>query len=66
MLHVNEKAVAGIVQLLGPDYADNIPIFAGDVVRASPTPYTLAAELDVSPARCVVVEDSNIGACVRV
>eukprot|EP00793_Prasinoderma_coloniale_P000484 PRCOL_00005469-RA len=61
----NEKAVAGIVRLLGPDYADNIPIFAGDVVpRKKPDPavYTLAAEtLDVSPARCVVVEDSNIG-----
>ena len=65
----NEKAVAGIVRLLGPDYADNIPIFAGDVVpRKKPDPavYTLAAEtLDVSPSRCVVVEDSNIGACVR-
>ena len=61
----NEKAVAGIVAMLGPAYADNIPIYAGDVVpRKKPDPavYMLAAEeLGVEAKRCVVVEDSNIG-----
>ncbi|RZR95343.1 hypothetical protein BHM03_00024177 [Ensete ventricosum] len=71
----NEKAVAAIVSfLLGPDRADKITIFAGDVVpRKKPDPvcyflfcyfaiYLLAAEtLGVDPSSCVVVEDSAIG-----
>ncbi|XP_074559858.1 CBBY-like protein [Curcuma longa] len=62
----NEKAVSAIVSfLLGPDRANKIAIFAGDVVpRKKPDPaiYLLAAEtLGVDPASCVVVEDSAIG-----
>jgi beta-phosphoglucomutase-like phosphatase (HAD superfamily) len=40
-------------------------VFAGDVVpkkKPAPDIYLLAAkELDVNPARCVVIEDSHIG-----
>ncbi|RVW13348.1 CBBY-like protein [Vitis vinifera] len=62
----NEKAVSAIVScLLGPERAEKIKIFAGDVVpRKKPDPaiYTLAAStLGVEPSRCVVVEDSAIG-----
>ncbi|KAF8743944.1 hypothetical protein HU200_013499 [Digitaria exilis] len=62
----NEKAVSAIVScLLGPDRAEKIIIFAGDVVpRKKPDPaiYILAATtLGVDPSSCVVVEDSNIG-----
>ncbi|CAM8977813.1 unnamed protein product [Rhodiola kirilowii] len=62
----NEKAVSAIVSfLLGPERAEQIQIFAGDVVpRKKPDPaiYNLAAEtLGVSPSSCVVVEDSAIG-----
>ncbi|CAM0910555.1 unnamed protein product [Alopecurus aequalis] len=62
----NEKAVSAIVScLLGPDRAEKITIFAGDVVpRKKPDPaiYLLAATtLEVDPSSCVVVEDSNIG-----
>ncbi|KAI4336263.1 hypothetical protein L6164_014809 [Bauhinia variegata] len=62
----NEKAVSAIVSfLLGPQRAEKIKIFAGDVVpRKKPDPaiYQLAATtLDVDPSRCVVVEDSAIG-----
>uniref|UniRef100_A0ACD5WWK0 Uncharacterized protein n=1 Tax=Avena sativa TaxID=4498 RepID=A0ACD5WWK0_AVESA len=62
----NEKAVSAIVScLLGPDRAEKITIFAGDVVpRKKPDPaiYLLAAStLEVDPSSCVVVEDSNIG-----
>ncbi|XP_071722025.1 CBBY-like protein [Rutidosis leptorrhynchoides] len=62
----NEKAVSAIVScLLGPERAEKIKIFAGDVVpRKKPDPaiYTLAAEtLGVNPSSCVVVEDSAIG-----
>ncbi|KAL4566644.1 hypothetical protein LXL04_030764 [Taraxacum kok-saghyz] len=62
----NEKAVSAIVScLLGPDRAEKIQIFAGDVVpRKKPDPaiYNLAATtLGVEPSRCVVVEDSGIG-----
>lgn len=62
----NEKAVSAIVScLLGSDRAENITIFAGDVVpRKKPDPaiYLLAAStLEVDPSSCVVVEDSNIG-----
>ncbi|OQU83476.1 hypothetical protein SORBI_3005G123200 [Sorghum bicolor] len=62
----NEKAVSAIVSyLLGPDRAERITIFAGDVVpRKKPDPaiYILAATtLGVDPQSCVVVEDSTIG-----
>ncbi|KAJ4712491.1 Haloacid dehalogenase-like hydrolase domain-containing protein [Melia azedarach] len=62
----NEKAVSAIVScLLGPERADKIQIFAGDVVpRKKPDPaiYVLAANtLGVDPSSCVVVEDSAIG-----
>ncbi|XP_077253072.1 haloacid dehalogenase-like hydrolase (HAD) superfamily protein isoform X2 [Tasmannia lanceolata] len=62
----NEKAVSAIVSfLLGPDRAEKITIFAGDVVpRKKPDPaiYLLAAStLSVDPSSCVVVEDSAIG-----
>ncbi|CAI0447506.1 unnamed protein product [Linum tenue] len=62
----NEKAVSAIVSyLLGPERAEKIKIFAGDVVpRKKPDPaiYILAATtLGVDPASCVVVEDSGIG-----
>ncbi|KAI3435308.1 uncharacterized protein J3R85_006237 [Psidium guajava] len=62
----NEKAVSAIVScLLGPQRAEKIKIFAGDVVpRKKPDPaiYLLAAStLSVDPSSCVVVEDSAIG-----
>ncbi|KAF7838218.1 CBBY-like protein [Senna tora] len=62
----NEKAVSAIVSfLLGPERAEKMKIFAGDVVpRKKPDPaiYLLAAStLNVEPSRCVVVEDSAIG-----
>ncbi|GMI72209.1 hypothetical protein like AT3G48420 [Hibiscus trionum] len=62
----NEKAVSAVVScLLGPERAEQIQIFAGDVVpRKKPDPaiYTLAANtLSVEPSSCVVVEDSAIG-----
>ncbi|KAL2492359.1 Haloacid dehalogenase-like hydrolase domain-containing protein [Abeliophyllum distichum] len=62
----NEKAVSAIVSfLLGPQRAEKIQIYAGDVVpRKKPDPaiYLLAADtLGVEPSSCVVVEDSAIG-----
>ena len=62
----NERAVTAIVRhLLGPEVFAAMPVFAGDVVarkKPSPDVYLLAAErLGVDPARCVVVEDSEIG-----
>ncbi|XP_010515157.1 PREDICTED: haloacid dehalogenase-like hydrolase domain-containing protein At3g48420 [Camelina sativa] len=62
----NEKAVSAIVScLLGPERAEKIKIFAGDVVpkkKPDPAIYNLAAEtLGVDPSKCVVVEDSGIG-----
>jgi HAD superfamily hydrolase (TIGR01509 family) len=62
----NERAVATVVRvMLGKDRAAQITIFAGDAVaRKKPDPaiYTLAAAtLGLTPAACVVIEDSNIG-----
>ncbi|KAL6875744.1 hypothetical protein ACP4OV_013257 [Aristida adscensionis] len=62
----NQQDVSAIVSnLLGPDRAEKITIFAGDVVpRKKPDPaiYILAATtLGVDPSSCVVVEDSTIG-----
>ncbi|KAL2644840.1 hypothetical protein R1flu_012427 [Riccia fluitans] len=62
----NEKAVSAIVRvMLGEERAGQIQIFAGDIVpRKKPDPaiYQLAATtLGISPAKCVVIEDSHIG-----
>ncbi len=62
----NERAVSNIVRvLLGDRIAEKMRVFAGDCVpkkKPSPDIYNLAAEtLGVSPARCVVIEDSKIG-----
>lgn len=62
----NERAVSTIVRvLLGEKVAEQMPVFAGDIVpkkKPDPAIYLLAArELGVDPARCVVVEDSEIG-----
>lgn len=62
----NVVAVQGIVDhLIGADLAPHVRVFAGDMVkRKKPDPaiYQLALdEMDLDPARCVVVEDSNIG-----
>ncbi|KAJ8553973.1 hypothetical protein K7X08_024651 [Anisodus acutangulus] len=62
----NEKAVSAIVScLLGQERAEQIQIYAGDVVplkKPDPAIYLLAADtLGVDPASCVVVEDSDIG-----
>lgn len=62
----NVIAVQGIVDhLIGADLAPDVRVFAGDMVkRKKPDPaiYQLALdEMGLDPARCVVVEDSNIG-----
>lgn len=62
----NERSVSGIVQtMLGPQVARVMRVFAGDVVpkkKPAPDIYLLAAkELNLDPARCVVIEDSRIG-----
>jgi len=61
----SEKAVKGIVATMLPEFADQIPVFAGDVVpckKPAPDIYNLAAaRLGVNPARCVVIEDTRIG-----
>lgn len=62
----NERAVKAVVDtMLGTRRAVHIPIFAGDMVPAKkpdPAIYLLAAnELEVDPAVCIVIEDSNNG-----
>jgi beta-phosphoglucomutase-like phosphatase (HAD superfamily) len=62
----NERAVSNIVRvMLGDKVAASMRVFAGDVVpkkKPAPDIYLLAAkELGVTPARCVVIEDSRIG-----
>lgn len=61
----NEKAVAQIVDMLGPELSASIQIFAGDVVpkkKPSPDIYNLATEkLKLDPEATVVIEDSHIG-----
>lgn len=62
----NERAVQSVVDvLLGPERASHITVFAGDVVAAkkpAPDIYNLAAKtLGLTPATCVVIEDSNNG-----
>jgi len=62
----NERAVSAIVRvMLGSEVAKVMQVFAGDMVpkkKPDPAIYLLAAEqLNVDPAKCVVVEDSHIG-----
>lgn len=62
----NEAAVSTIVKtLLGAEKASKIRIFAGDMVakkKPSPDIYLLAAStLSLTPSRCWVIEDSEIG-----
>ncbi len=62
----NERAVGAVVRvLLGAGRATHIHIFAGDAVaekKPDPAIYTLAATtLGLTPAACVVIEDSHIG-----
>lgn len=61
----NEKAVQGIVDTMLPEFADRIPVFAGDVVKNKkpwPDIYIHAAEtMRLNPTRCVVIEDTHIG-----
>ena len=61
----NEKAVQQIVDMMGPDRAKEISIFAGDCVpRKKPSPdiYNLAKNFfRVRPEDSVVIEDSRIG-----
>ncbi|CAE7770429.1 CBBY [Symbiodinium pilosum] len=62
----NEASVRAVVETMLPEFADKIKVFAGDVVAAKkpdPAIYKLAAQdLGVAPMRCVVVEDTGIGA----
>lgn len=62
----NERAVQTIVDvLLGKGVSPQVSVFAGDMVKAKkpdPAIYLMALEqLELNPARCVVVEDSHIG-----
>lgn len=61
----NEKAVQKIVDMLGSALAQNITVFAGDVVekkKPSPDIYNLAkTKLNLNPSNVCVVEDSAIG-----
>lgn len=62
----SEIAVKNLVRtMMGDARADRIPVYAGDMVakkKPAPDVYLLAAnELKLSPAQCVVVEDSTIG-----
>lgn len=61
----NEEAVKAVVETYLPQFADRMPVFAGDVVskkKPDPEIYTLAAkELGLAPMKCVVVEDTEIG-----
>lgn len=62
----NERAVQAIVDnLLGDRVSAQITVFAGDMVKIKkpdPAIYLMALnELSLDPAKCIVVEDSNIG-----
>jgi HAD superfamily hydrolase (TIGR01509 family) len=62
----NERAVQAVVDvMLGPARSAKIKVFAGDVVAAkkpAPDIYNLAARnLKLTPANCMVIEDSNNG-----
>ena len=62
----NERAVQTVVDvMLGAERSKHITVFAGDVVakkKPAPDIYLLAAkQLNLDPAKCVVIEDSNNG-----
>lgn len=62
----SEQAVKNLVaKKMGAARAARIPVYAGDMVakkKPAPDVYLMAAkELGLSPAQCVVVEDSTIG-----
>jgi HAD superfamily hydrolase (TIGR01509 family) len=62
----NERAVQAVVDvMLGQARSKKIKVFAGDVVAAkkpAPDIYNLAATtLKLTPANCMVIEDSNNG-----
>mmetsp|Transcript_154967 Transcript_154967/g.269486 ORF Transcript_154967/g.269486 Transcript_154967/m.269486 type:complete len:355 (-) Transcript_154967:55-1119(-) len=61
----NEKAVQAVVDTNLPEFAAEMRVFAGDVVKAKkpdPAIYNLAAtELGLDPSKVIVVEDTNIG-----
>ena len=62
----NERAVQAVVDvMLGAERSAKITVFAGDVVakkKPAPDIYNLAAEkLGLTPAKCMVIEDSNNG-----
>lgn len=62
----NERAVQAVVDvMLGPARSEKIMVFAGDAVAAkkpAPDIYLLAAKsLALTPAKCMVIEDSNNG-----
>merc|ERR1719253_1224819 len=62
----NEASVRAVVETMLPDFADNMEVFAGDVVSAKkpdPAVYNLACkELGLAAMKCVVIEDTEIGA----
>eukprot|EP00440_Ansanella_granifera_P076080 gb/GFBE01082565.1/.p1 GENE.gb/GFBE01082565.1/~~gb/GFBE01082565.1/.p1 ORF type:complete len:400 (+),score=103.16 gb/GFBE01082565.1/:1-1200(+) len=62
----NEASVRQVVETMLPDFAPKMAIYAGDIVSAKkpdPAVYKLAAsELGLAPMKCVVVEDTAIGA----
>lgn len=61
----NEEAVKTVVKTMLPEFANDMLIFAGDVVdnkKPDPEIYNMAArELGVAPMKCVVIEDAAIG-----
>ena len=62
----NERAVQAVVDvMLGAERSKKMTVFAGDVVakkKPAPDIYNLAAEkLGLTPANCMVIEDSNNG-----
>eukprot|EP00747_Dinoflagellata_sp_TGD_P215299 gnl/TRDRNA2_/TRDRNA2_88018_c0_seq1.p1 gnl/TRDRNA2_/TRDRNA2_88018_c0~~gnl/TRDRNA2_/TRDRNA2_88018_c0_seq1.p1 ORF type:complete len:401 (-),score=80.51 gnl/TRDRNA2_/TRDRNA2_88018_c0_seq1:62-1264(-) len=61
----NEKAVTAVVETMLPQYAGQMKVFAGDMAKKKkpdPEIYNMASkELGISPSKCVVLEDTNIG-----
>lgn len=62
----NEDSVRAVVETMLPEFAGQMEIFAGDVVKEKkpdPAIYKLASKsLGIAPMKCVVVEDTEIGA----
>jgi len=61
----NEASVTAVVKTYLPEFAEQISIYAGDIVSAKkpdPAVYELACkELGMAPMKCIVVEDTAIG-----